>query len=156
MPESYSILENNYLPQFGGAIPTVLLAEDSEDTRKVLSLELRHRGCHVITAADGREAVERALAAHPDLILMDLNLPRMDGLAATEEIRAHGELDEVPIIAFTAFDTYGIREAAFEAGCREYLLKPLESGALERALRGALPGFDFSARAPSEAPPGSE
>jgi two-component system cell cycle response regulator DivK len=135
--------ERNHLSHFAGSHPTVLVAEDSEDTRYVLSLELRRRGCRVLTAADGREAVETALAAHPDLILMDLNLPRMDGLAAAEEIRARGELDAVPIIAVTAYDTYGIREAALEAGCQEYLLKPLEKGALERALRSALPGHDF-------------
>ena len=131
------------MSQFGGANPTVLVAEDSEDTRRVLSLELRHRGCRVITAADGREAVEMALTARPDLILMDLHMPRLDGLAATAQIRAHGELEAVPIIAVTAFDTYGIREAALEAGCQEYLLKPLDPGALERTLRGALPGYDF-------------
>jgi len=131
------------LAHFAGGHPTVLVAEDSEDTRHVLSLELRHRGCRVLTAADGREAVETALVAHPDLILMDLNLPRLDGLAAAEQIRAHGELKEVPIIAVTAFDTYGIREAALEAGCQEYLLKPLGPGALERALRKVLPGFVF-------------
>ncbi|HEX7316943.1 MAG TPA: response regulator [Pyrinomonadaceae bacterium] len=133
------------MSQFAGANPTVLLAEDQEDTRHVLSLELQHRGCRVLTAADGREAVETALVAHPDLILMDLNMPLLDGLAATEQIRAHSELDSVPIIAVTAFDTHGIREAALEAGCQEYLLKPLESDALERALRTALPGFDFEA-----------
>jgi CheY-like chemotaxis protein len=142
-PEAYFTAEHNYLSQFGGPHPTVLLAEDSEDTRYVLSLELQHRGCRVITATDGCEAVDAALVARPDLILMDLNLPRLDGLAATERIRAHNELDSVPIIAVTAFDTYGIREAALEAGCQEYLLKPLNPGALERALRNALPGFDF-------------
>jgi two-component system cell cycle response regulator DivK len=147
-PEAYFTSEQNYLSQLGGVHPTVLVAEDSEDTRKVLSLELRHRGCRVLTAADGREAVETALAQRPDLILMDLNLPLLDGLAAAEQIRAHGELDAVPIIAVTAYDTYGIREAALEAGCQEYLLKPLEKGALERALRGALPGFDFSVGEP--------
>jgi DNA-binding response OmpR family regulator len=73
---------------------------------------------------------------------MDLNLPRRDGLAA-EQIRAHVELDTVPTIAVTAFDTYGIREAALEAGCQDYLLKPLGPGALERAIRTALPGFCF-------------
>jgi CheY-like chemotaxis protein len=142
-PEAFFTSEHNRLSQFGGAHPTVLLAEDSEDTRYVLGLELRHWGCRVITAIDGREAVETALVAHPDLILMDLNLPRLDGLAATERIRAHSEMDSVPIIAVTAFDTYGIREAALEAGCQEYLLKPLGSGVLERALRNALPGYDF-------------
>lgn len=122
----------------------MLVAEDSEDTRNVLCLELRQGGCRVLTAADGREAVETALLAHPDLILMDLNMPRLDGLAATAQIRAHSELATVPIIAVTGFDTYGIREAALEAGCQEYLLKPLDPGALKRALRSALPGFDFN------------
>jgi two-component system cell cycle response regulator DivK len=144
------------LSHFGGASPTVLVAEDSEDTRYLLSLELKHRGCRVLTASDGREAVETALRAHPDLILMDLNLPRLDGLAATEQIRAHSALDAVPIIAVTAFDTYGIREAALEAGCQEYLLKPLEHGALERALRTALPGFVFKDGGAHEASDGRE
>ena len=109
----------------------------------MLSLELRRWGCRVLAATDGREAVETALVARPDLILMDLNMPLLDGLAATEQIRAHSELDGVPIIAVTAFDTYGIKEAALEAGCQDYLLKPLNPHTLERALRDALPGFDF-------------
>ena len=142
-PEALFTAEHNILSQFAGAGPTVLLAEDSEDARHVLSLELRHTGCRVLEASDGREAVETALTAHPDLILMDLHMPLLDGLAATEQIRAHDELDAVPIIAVTAFDTYGIREAALEAGCQDYLLKPLGPGALERALRAALPGFLF-------------
>lgn len=89
------------------------------------------------------EAVETALSTRPDLIIMDLNMPRLDGLAAAERIRAHGELNEVPIIALTAYDTYGIREAALEVGCQAYLLKPLAPGEFERALRQALPGFTF-------------
>jgi two-component system cell cycle response regulator DivK len=140
-PKAFFTSEHNHLSHFGGTGPTALVAEDSEDTRRVLSLELEHRGCRVITAADGREAVAAALAARPDFILMDLNLPLLNGLAATEQIRAHRELDGVPIIAVTAFGTYGIREAALEAGCQEYLLKPLEAGALERALRAVLPGI---------------
>ena len=131
--------------QLGAGSPTVLLAEDSDDARRVLSLELLHKGCQVLTASDGIEAVEAALLTRPDLILMDLNMPRLDGLAAAERIRAHGGLSEVPIIALTAFDTYGIREAAFEAGCQNYLLKPLKSGELDRVLRESLPGFVFAA-----------
>ena len=144
------------MSQFAGANPTVLLAEDREDMRNVLSLELRHNGCRVITAADGREAVEAALLAHPDLIVMDLHMPRLDGLAATEQIRAHSELDRVPIIAVTAFDTYGSREAALEAGCQDYLHKPLNPGALERAIRGALPGFVFEHGAAQDTSNGRE
>ena len=80
--EAFFTSEHNCLSQFGGGIPIVLVAEDSEDTRHVLSMELRHSGCRVVTAADGREAVETALLARPDLILMDLHMPRLDGLAA--------------------------------------------------------------------------
>ena len=134
----------------------MLVVEDSEDARRVLCLELQHKGCRVVTAADGGEAVETALSAPPDLILMDLNMPGLDGLAATERLRKHGELDAVPIIAVTAFDTYGIREAALEAGCQDYLLKPLDPGALERAIRVALPGFDFARDESADWPPDAE
>ena len=136
--------ERTYLNQLGAGSPTVLVVEDSDDARRVLTLELRHKGCHVLTASDGLEAVRTALYTRPDLILMDLNLPLLDGLAATERILAHGHLSEVPIIALTAYDTYGIREAALEAGCQNYLLKPLMPGELERVLRETLPGFDFA------------
>jgi CheY-like chemotaxis protein len=136
--------EQKYLSQFGVESPVVLLIEDSDDTRQVLSLELEHNGCRVITAADGMEGVETALSMRPDLIVMDLNLPRLDGLAATEQIRRHDALCEVPIIAVTAFDTFGIRDAVLAAGCQDYLLKPLSAGALEGALRKYLPGFDFA------------
>lgn len=139
------ISKRAYLFQLGAGSPTILIVEDSDDARRVLSLELRHEGCHVLTAADGLEAVEAALCARPDLILMDLNMPRLDGLAATERIRAHSDLNEVSIIALTAFDTYGIKEAALEAGCQSYLFKPLNPDELERALRDALPGFVFAA-----------
>ncbi len=132
------------MSQFGVESPVVLLVEDSDDTRQVLSLELEHKGCRVLTAADGMEGVETALSVRPDLIVMDLNLPRLDGLAATEQIRSHEELNEVPIIAVTAFDTFGIRDAVLAAGCQDYLLKPLSAGTLEGALRKYLPGFDFA------------
>ena len=144
-PDATFTSEHNYLSQFGVSSPVVLLVEDSDDNRRVLSLELQHRGCRVLTAADGSEAVEKALSMRPDLILMDLNLPRLDGIAATEQIRKHTELDEVPIIAVTAYDTYGIKEAALEAGCCDYLLKPLSADALQRTLRSVLPGFVFAA-----------
>ena len=116
-PDALFTSEQKHLPQFDGSSPVVLVVEDSEDTRHVLSLELQYKECHVITATDGMEAVEVASSERPDLIFMDLNLPRLDGLAAAERIRAHHELSGVPIIAITAHDTYGIKEAALEAGC---------------------------------------
>ena len=142
--------KGNRPPHLEGMTPTVLVVEDSDDARYVLSLLLRQRGCHVITAANGGDAVETALSGLPDLILMDLNLPEMDGLAATERIREHGELNEVPIIAVTAYDTYGMREAALEAGCQDYLLKPVDWRLLNGVLRSTLPGFalDYGDPAP--------
>lgn len=115
-----------------------MVVEDSEDARLVLSVSLRDKGYRVVTAADGQEAVETAVRVRPDLILMDLHMPRLDGLAATERIREYAELCHVPILAITAFDTYGMREAALEAGCNKYLTKPLDLDHLGKLLRRIL------------------
>lgn len=120
---------------------TILVAEDSADTRAVLRRMLAYRGYRVVEAADGREAVEVAASECPDLVLMDLNMPVMDGLAATERIRElKDRCGDVPVVAVTAFDTYGIREAALEAGCNAYLLKPLDLDELESVIVGLLSG----------------
>ena len=120
---------------------TVLVVDDSADTRAVLRRMLAYYGHRVVEAADGREAVEVALRERPDLIVMDLNMPIMDGLAATERIRElRDRCGNVPIVAVTAFDTYGIREAALEAGCNAYLLKPLGLEELESVIAELLSG----------------
>jgi CheY-like chemotaxis protein len=120
---------------------TVLVAEDSADTRTVLRHALASFGYQVVEASDGREAVEMALSECPDLVVMDLNMPVMDGLAATERIRELRErCGDVPIVAATAFDTYGMREAALEAGCDAYLLKPFDLDELESVIARLLPG----------------
>jgi len=114
---------------------TVLVAEDSADTRAVLCRTLASFGYRVVEAADGDEAVGLALQECPDLVLMDLNMPVMDGLAATEKIRElKDRCGDVPIVAVTAFDTYGMREAAVAAGCDAYLLKPLAFDELESVI----------------------
>jgi CheY-like chemotaxis protein len=119
---------------------TVLVAEDSADTRAVLRRALASYGYRVVEAADGGEAVEMALRECPDLVVMGLNMPVMDGLAATERIRElKDRCGDVPVVAVTAFDTYGMREAAFEAGCNAYLLKPLVLDELESVVAGFLP-----------------
>jgi CheY-like chemotaxis protein len=118
---------------------TILVAEDSADTRTVLRHVLTDYGYQVIEAADGREAVELALSACPDLVVMDLNMPVMDGLAATERIREMKDrCGDIPVVAVTAFDTYGMREAAIEVGCDAYLLKPLALDELESVIAGLL------------------
>lgn len=122
------------------AVPaTILVAEDSTDTRAVLRRALAFRGYRVVEAADGREAVEVAVNECPDLVVMDLNMPIMDGLAATERIRElRDKCGDIPIVAATAYDTYGMRDAAMEVGCNAYLLKPLDLDELESVITGLL------------------
>jgi CheY-like chemotaxis protein len=118
---------------------TILVAEDSADTRAVLRRVLASYGYRVVEAADGGEAVELALRECPDLVVMDLNMPVMDGLAAAGRIRElKDRCGDVPIVAVTAFDTYGMREGAREAGCDAYLLKPLALDELESVVAGLL------------------
>lgn len=114
----------------------VLIVDDSDDSRFMLRRTLEVNGFRVVEARDGVEAVEIAQQGRPDLILMDLNMPHLDGLAAAEQIRQlKGRCQDVPIIALTAYDTYGMREAALEAGCDEYINKPNDLEYLEEVLR---------------------
>ena len=116
---------------------TVLIADDMEEIRLMLKRAMTMNGYSVIEATNGVEAVEAARQKKPDLVLIDLNMPQMDGLKAIEEIRKiKGE--QVPILAMTAFDTYGMKDAAFQVGCNEYLSKPLNLTQLERLVRDYL------------------
>jgi CheY-like chemotaxis protein len=122
--------------------PTVLIAEDSRDTRIMLKRAFELKGYSVIEAEDGNEALEALNESRPNLIVIDLNMPVIDGLETIKEIRkleAPGE--HVPIVAITAFDVYGMKEAALETGCNTYLSKPLDMEELDRALKGL--GFIF-------------
>jgi CheY-like chemotaxis protein len=105
---------------------TILIVEDNEENWDMISRRLQRRGYVVIRAADGQEAVEMAARARPDLILMDVSLPVMDGLEATRRIRAHAETQTIPIIAVTAHAMSGDREKALVAGCDDYHAKPVE------------------------------
>jgi two-component system, cell cycle response regulator DivK len=114
---------------------TIMVAEDFDDTRLILRKALETNGYEVVEATNGREAVELVWKQCPDLILMDLNMPLLDGLAATEQIRQCKELcQDVTILAITAYDTYGMKEAALEAGCDGYLTKPIELDNLQKII----------------------
>lgn len=122
--------------------PTVLVVDDYPDSRIMLRAALESKGMRVIEAADGEEAVREARGRCPDLILMDLNMPTMDGLEASRRIRECRDLCRgIPIVAVTAHDVYGIEEAAREAGCDAYLRKPLDFAELDRMLRRLVPGY---------------
>jgi CheY-like chemotaxis protein len=104
----------------------VLVVEDNEENWDMLSRRLLRRGYTVIRAADGQEAVDMAARERPDLILMDVSLPVMDGLEATRRIRARPETQTTPIIALTAHATSADRDKALQAGCDDYHAKPVE------------------------------
>jgi CheY-like chemotaxis protein len=105
---------------------TILVVEDYEDTSLAMRLALEDRGYRILEAADGAQAVEVAARERPDIILMDLQLPVLDGLAATERIRADPELSEVIIVAVTAHQEADYRARALAAGCNAFVTKPID------------------------------
>lgn len=107
-------------------MPKILVVEDNEMNRDMLSRRLERRGYEVVTAVDGGEGVARAKSDQPDVILMDISLPVMDGYQATQQIKAAPETHDIPIIALTAHATAADREKALGAGCDDYDTKPVE------------------------------
>jgi two-component system, cell cycle response regulator DivK len=110
----------------GVTMAKVLLVEDNEMNRDMLSRRLLRKGYAVIMAVDGAEAVAMAESERPDLILMDMSLPVIDGWEATRRIKATGTTRGIPVIALTAHAMSGDREKALEAGCDDYDTKPIE------------------------------
>ena len=104
----------------------ILVVDDAADNLAVLSLALQQYGYKVVTAANGEDAVRVAEQTHPNLILMDINLPELDGLAAMRRIRENEALREVPVVVVTAFGTEGFQRAAYDAGASGYLTKPID------------------------------
>lgn len=118
---------------------TVLIVEDYDDTRELLSLWLEGCGYRVVAARDGAEAVEAARRECPDLVIMDMSMPKLDGLSATAAIRQIEELCDVPVIACSAHDVQEWSDKALAAGCNDFVSKPVDFAALERALKKLLP-----------------
>ena len=114
---------------------TILLVEDNEMNRDMLSRRLERRGYAVIVAVDGEDGVVRATADRPDLVVMDMSLPGIDGREATRRIRGEPELRHIPIIALTAHAMTGDHEAATAAGCDDYDTKPVELPRLLAKMR---------------------
>lgn len=104
----------------------VLVVEDEKDNMDLFCQILNFHGCQVLTARDGREAINMAEREEPDLILMDLSLPALDGWEATRTIKDIPQLAGIPIVALTAHAMVGDRERALEAGCDGYISKPIE------------------------------
>jgi two-component system cell cycle response regulator DivK len=108
----------------------ILLVEDNEMNRDMLSRRLERKGFEVVMAVDGGQAVTMAESERPDLILMDMSLPVMDGWEATRRVKAAGTTGHIPVIALTAHAMAGDREKALGAGCDDYDTKPIEMARL--------------------------
>jgi two-component system, cell cycle response regulator DivK len=116
----------------------ILVVEDQEDLRSVLRTLLTGSGYEMVEAADGQEGVARAKAEAPDLILMDIQLPVLDGYEATRQIKADPALKATPVIAVSSFAMKGDEEKARAAGCDHYVTKPYSPMQLLRIIRGLL------------------
>lgn len=116
-----------------------MVVEDYDDTRELLKKGLESLGYTVLEACNGQEAVDIAGREHPDLILMDLDLPILDGIAATQRIRQTPKLERVPIVAVTAYPLSYSHVKAFFKGCDEYMRKPIDMTELAQVVNRYLP-----------------
>ena len=119
-------------------MPRILLVEDNEMNRDMLSRRLARKGYEVVLATDGGQGVEMAQAQAPDVILMDMSLPVLDGWEATRQLKADEKTRAIPVIALTAHAMAGDRERALGAGCDDYDTKPIEFPRLLAKIEAAL------------------
>lgn len=125
-------------PAQAKSAPTILVIEDYSDTRELLSALLQSNGYNVVEAEDGIEGVLKAGWLYPDLILMDLSLPEMDGVEAAARIHAQAKLSRIPIFAVSAYLTKAVEQDVREAGCVEVFSKPFEAEVLLEKIRAKL------------------
>jgi two-component system cell cycle response regulator DivK len=121
-------------------MPKILLVEDNEMNRDMLSRRLARKGYEVVIAVDGQQGLDMARSEAPDLILMDMSLPVLDGWEATRQLKAAAETKAIPVIALTAHAMVGDREKAVEAGCDDFDIKPIEFPRLVEKIEGLLAG----------------
>ena len=114
---------------------TVLVVDDFDDTRLLLRTWLERRGFRVVEAENGLEAIDQAELESPDLIIMDMEMPQLDGLSATRRIRGLKSFHSVPIVAVSAYGADQFRDQALAAGCNEYVSTPFEPATLEGIIR---------------------
>jgi len=119
---------------------TILLIEDNEQNRYLAIFLLESRGFRVLWATDGLSGIERAKEIKPDLILLDIQLPRMDGYEVARRLRAEPDLRHIPIIAVTSYAMAGDREKTLDAGCDGYIEKPIDPETFVDEISCFLPG----------------
>jgi len=123
-----------------GSSQKILVVEDNQDNRELVVKVLKINGYHVIEAVDGEEAIEKTRAENPDLILMDLFIPKIDGYEVTRRLKRDIDLKSIPIIALTAHAMKGDMEVALAAGCDGYIPKPIDVRELPKQIEHFLKG----------------
>lgn len=118
-----------------GSSPKILVVEDNQDNREMVVKVLKFNGYQVVEAVDGEEAIEKVKAEHPDLILLDIFLPKMDGYEATRRLKGDTSLRNIPIIALTAHAMKGSMEEALAVGCDGYISKPIDVRELPKQIQ---------------------
>jgi CheY-like chemotaxis protein len=119
-------------------LSTILVVEDYPDSRTLLSALLRAKGYRVVEAGDGREGLRQAYRTTPDLILMDLAMPEMDGIETTRQLRQRQTLSRTPIFAISAYATSDVKSDAMAAGCAEVFAKPIDVESLLGRIKATL------------------
>lgn len=117
---------------------TIMVVDDDDDLRTMVGELLRRAGYLVVSAASGPEAYSLALKTAPDLIMMDIGMPGMDGFTTLWEMRKHEELANVPVIILTAYESYDLRGEAASSGCQAYMTKPFEPIELKQVVNRLL------------------
>ena len=132
------------------ALPTILLVDDFDDTRLMMKMWLVKNGYRVVEAETGEEAIDVAQRELPDLIIMDVMMPGMNGLDATQRIREYQALRRTPIVAVSAYGADEYRALAIDAGCNEYVSTPFDPGALAELIKSLIDKSSASNVLPSD------
>jgi len=118
----------------------VLVVDDNQDSRELVVKVLKNKGYEMIEATDGEEAIEKAVGERPDLILLDISIPKLDGYEVTRRLKSREEFKETPIVALTAHAMKGDRAKALEAGCEGYISKPINVRELPAQVKSFIKG----------------
>ncbi|HKG23777.1 MAG TPA: response regulator [Blastocatellia bacterium] len=139
LEEQEGFTEATDSPEASGNDRLVLVVDDVVDNIVVISLSLQQAGYRVVTASNGEEAINVATLSNPDIILMDIGMPVLDGLGAARKIRDDPALSRIPIVAVSAFNTDGFLRAAYDVGFNGYLTKPINFDRLFDLIKSLLP-----------------
>jgi two-component system cell cycle response regulator DivK len=123
-----------------GPSKRILIVDDNQDSRELVVKVLKNKGYEMIEATDGEEAIEKAVGERPDLILLDISIPKLDGYEVTRRLKSRDEFKETPIVALTAHAMKGDRAKALEAGCEGYISKPINIRELPDQVKSYLRG----------------